>query len=224
MFEKERLQVDAWAIGGIEAEKEERQRQFDEEKTKNDKNFEAMRLMQERARAKRVETYGEDSEPEFSEELERFRDEQLKKVEGVDSGRFPSIRQSNVEGVDEERFPAVRQNNNHQETPKINDAAQGIAVVNPLLGRKPLIQEMTEEVADVEEKKLIEEVNDLTIEDDEFVHGYQRPSEQKEVEKELVHEHYYKNDDIENVSMPLLASDTRIDGKFFFIKSNLFKR
>ncbi|TPX34549.1 hypothetical protein SmJEL517_g02833 [Synchytrium microbalum] len=80
VFDKERLATEAWARGGIEAEREERQRQRDEDRDQNMRNFEALRRLQEEARARRREN-GALVEPIFSPELSRFRDEMLSKVD-----------------------------------------------------------------------------------------------------------------------------------------------
>ncbi|TPX68576.1 hypothetical protein SpCBS45565_g03066 [Spizellomyces sp. 'palustris'] len=80
VFDKERLAVEAWARGGIEAEREERRRQKDEEKKEHERSFEALRKLQDDARARRRERYGEEEEPAFSPEVEKLRDEMLDKI------------------------------------------------------------------------------------------------------------------------------------------------
>ncbi|TPX55058.1 hypothetical protein PhCBS80983_g05638 [Powellomyces hirtus] len=84
VFDKERLTTEAWARGGVEAEKEERQRQKDAERAEQEKNFEALRKLQSEARARRLERYGEEEEPTYSPELTRMRDDMLHKVEDDD--------------------------------------------------------------------------------------------------------------------------------------------
>lgn len=84
VFEKERLAVEAWVRGGVDAERDERQRQRDAERAEMHKNFEAMRRLQEEARVKRIAKYGPDEEPVFSPRLEQFRDDMVAKIEGVD--------------------------------------------------------------------------------------------------------------------------------------------
>ncbi|KAI9344318.1 hypothetical protein BDR26DRAFT_835765 [Obelidium mucronatum] len=82
IFEKERLATEAWALGGLDAEREERMRQREEERKEHDRNFEALKKLQEEARAKRLEKFGPETEPEFSDpRLQAFRDEQLAKIE-----------------------------------------------------------------------------------------------------------------------------------------------
>ncbi|KAJ3201479.1 Dynein assembly factor 1, axonemal [Entophlyctis luteolus] len=76
VFENERLATEAWAVGGMEAEREERMRQKDEERKAHDRNFE------EAARLKRAEKYGpEEIDPVLEPKLQAFRDEMLKKIE-----------------------------------------------------------------------------------------------------------------------------------------------
>ncbi|KAI8923556.1 hypothetical protein BC831DRAFT_470632 [Entophlyctis helioformis] len=88
VFDNERLATEAWAKGGLEAEREERQRQRNAEIEQHNQNFEAMRKLQEAARAKRLETYGPDQETVLSEPLEQLRKEMLSKIDdgASDSG------------------------------------------------------------------------------------------------------------------------------------------
>ncbi|KAJ3128143.1 hypothetical protein HK098_005043 [Nowakowskiella sp. JEL0407] len=80
VFDNERLATEAWARGGIEAEREERNRQREEQRVEQNRNFEALRRLQEEARQCRIETFGPDTEPVFSVPLTKFRDEQLGKI------------------------------------------------------------------------------------------------------------------------------------------------
>ncbi|KAJ3348589.1 Dynein assembly factor 1, axonemal, partial [Kappamyces sp. JEL0680] len=81
VFEKERLTTNAWAIGGLEGERAERERIHSEEKKRQQANFDAMRLLSEAGRKKRLEVYGEDQAPTFPQPLEKFRDDMLSKIE-----------------------------------------------------------------------------------------------------------------------------------------------
>ncbi|KAJ3310310.1 Dynein assembly factor 1, axonemal [Boothiomyces sp. JEL0838] len=81
IFEKERLTTDAWAVGGMEGERLERERIYEEEKKKQEANFEAMRILQETGRKKRLEKYGEEQEPVLSEKMQEFKDEMLARIE-----------------------------------------------------------------------------------------------------------------------------------------------
>jgi hypothetical protein len=84
VFEKERLTCNAWALGGVEAERVERECIRDEEIAKQNANFEAMRLLQERGRERRLAVYGEDQEPQFESRMQVFRDQMLEKIESHD--------------------------------------------------------------------------------------------------------------------------------------------
>ncbi|KAJ3105390.1 Dynein assembly factor 1, axonemal [Phlyctochytrium planicorne] len=99
VFDKERLQAEAWFAGGIDAERAERQRQKDEEKAEFDKNYEAFKRLQERGREKRLQNYGPDVVPEFSEPLNEFRNEMLRKVDPslVETGSLSADAPSNSE-------------------------------------------------------------------------------------------------------------------------------
>ena len=77
---KHGILFNARAVGGVEAEREERQRQRDEEQRIQNENFEAMKRIQEKARAKRLATYGPDEEVSFPPRLQEFRDSQLDKI------------------------------------------------------------------------------------------------------------------------------------------------
>ncbi|KAI8592018.1 hypothetical protein BDZ88DRAFT_409326 [Geranomyces variabilis] len=83
VFDKERLSTEAWARGGPEAEKAERERQRDEERKAQDRNFEALKKLQTEARARRLETYGEEPEPTYAPNIEKMRTDMLRKVDGA---------------------------------------------------------------------------------------------------------------------------------------------
>jgi hypothetical protein len=84
VFEKERLAVEAWARGGMEAEREERERQKQEEIDGQKRNYEAMKKMQEEARQKRLQEYGPDEEPVFPEKLQGLYNSMMAKIEEID--------------------------------------------------------------------------------------------------------------------------------------------
>lgn len=71
------------AIGGLEGERLERERIREEEQMRQQRNFEAMRQLQESGRQKRLENYGEAAEPHYPEKLENFRNEMLAKVDSM---------------------------------------------------------------------------------------------------------------------------------------------
>ncbi|KAI8799305.1 hypothetical protein BJ742DRAFT_846691 [Cladochytrium replicatum] len=87
VFDSERLATEAWFVGGIEAERAERERQREEKRAEQLRNFEALRKLQENARQRRMEQNGGvEPEPEFDGPLRKFRDEQLARInegEGV---------------------------------------------------------------------------------------------------------------------------------------------
>ncbi|KAJ3155618.1 Dynein assembly factor 1, axonemal [Geranomyces variabilis] len=84
VFDKERLSTEAWARGGPEAEKAERERQRDEERKAQDRNFEALKKLQTEARARRLEAYGEEPEPTYAPNIEKMRNDMLRKVDDGD--------------------------------------------------------------------------------------------------------------------------------------------
>ncbi|KAI8826540.1 uncharacterized protein EV422DRAFT_562599 [Fimicolochytrium jonesii] len=90
VFDKERLAVEAWARGGVEAEREERERQRNAEKEEQNRNFEALRDLQSAARARRLEKYGPDPEPTFTPALTKLRDSMLEKISPAAHAAEPS--------------------------------------------------------------------------------------------------------------------------------------
>lgn len=81
VFDNERLYTEAWAIGGLDAERAERQRQKDAEKEERELNFKALAKMQEDAKKRRIERDGPDVEPLYSEAFIKFKNDQLAKIE-----------------------------------------------------------------------------------------------------------------------------------------------
>lgn len=101
------------ARGGVEAERQERQRQRDEEAAAHQANMDAMRRLQEKAREKRRQMYG-DNEPkvELSPELEAFKDRMIDEMEKSAGDTRVSTNDVNsgdgvAEVVDEEDVPAL---------------------------------------------------------------------------------------------------------------------
>jgi hypothetical protein len=84
VFDKERMTCNAWAVGGLEGERKERDRIRDEETAKQNANFEAMRLLQERGREKRLAMYGEEKPLVLEGGMKRFHDEMLGKINDSD--------------------------------------------------------------------------------------------------------------------------------------------
>ncbi|KAL5038196.1 hypothetical protein BDV3_001652 [Batrachochytrium dendrobatidis] len=86
VFAKERLSTEAWAIGGVDAERAERERQRQEEIEAQNRNFEAMQQMKLRGQQKRLEAYGpETSDPSFPPLLEKMRDDMLNIIDDTSS-------------------------------------------------------------------------------------------------------------------------------------------
>ncbi|KAI8833671.1 hypothetical protein BJ741DRAFT_710187 [Chytriomyces cf. hyalinus JEL632] len=166
VFDKERLATEAWAIGGLEAEREERQRQKDEERREHDRNFEALKQLQEEARARRLQIYGPDKEPEFEPKLAKFRDEMLSKIEDLPQAQLEGDIMLNMEPRQISRIEAVTMAEDDllvdmpaQPTPRIEEIEDDDEV--PLLeevtaaagtrfeAKKSRIEEITEDEADL---------------------------------------------------------------------------
>ncbi|TPX68459.1 hypothetical protein CcCBS67573_g07171 [Chytriomyces confervae] len=179
VFDKERLATEAWAIGGLEAEREERQRQKDEERREHDRNFEALKQLQEEARARRLQTYGPDKEPEFEPKLAKFRDEMLSKIEDAPQAQLEGDIMLNMEPRQISRIEAVTMAENGlledmpaQPTPRIEEIEDDDEV--PLLeevkectaagieAKKSRIEEITEAETD-----LLEDSADISVDIDE---------------------------------------------------------
>ncbi|KAI8908024.1 hypothetical protein EDD86DRAFT_208742 [Gorgonomyces haynaldii] len=169
VFDKERLQVEAWAVGGIEGERAERERQHNEELRVQNENFEAMKRMQERAREKRLQNYPDEQEPSFPKPLEEFRDKMLSKIDDPQP-----VAQSSLADVAAEN-PQLFTNNRSDAILGSGDLLEEIAseqvpdlepVVNPMVGRKPQIVELDDEpVIQESSPQLIEEVSKPLIEE-----------------------------------------------------------
>ncbi|KAI9138782.1 hypothetical protein BKA69DRAFT_1089989 [Paraphysoderma sedebokerense] len=86
VFDSERRAVEAWAEGGMEAEREERSRQREEEREEHRRNFEALRQLQAENQQRRRETYGSDvdDEPTYPPNIQRFHDEMVSRVDDTD--------------------------------------------------------------------------------------------------------------------------------------------
>ena len=232
VFEKERLTVEAWAVGGIEAEREERQRQKQVELDEHNRNFEALKRLQENARAKRLLNYGPEQEPVYTEGIERLRKEMMAKIE-PDSKNLETENTSNVIKQEEEE--------EEEECPPaeimVTDQNESISTVGPSIRQSVHIstsgQKVTEEIdpkeyefaipiKEKEEKEepvkqLIQELDDtLTLEteqneaDDHSVdmEYYTRPAEQNEADRSVDMEIALKSADYDDeIQEPLLKQD-----------------
>ena len=102
------------AIGGLDAERVERDRQKQEEIDAQNRNFLAMKKMQEEGRAKRIAEYGEDVEPVFSDKLQGLHDSMMPKIQEIDDedDQVPPgepISSQNINQEEYEDTPSVRQ-------------------------------------------------------------------------------------------------------------------
>ncbi|EPZ34909.1 outer arm dynein light chain 1 [Rozella allomycis CSF55] len=80
VFDNERKQVEAWAEGGYEAEKEERHRQKEEEKEKMETYLKGMIKMRDAALVRRKENYPNEEPLVLSEGVRNFKREMMKKI------------------------------------------------------------------------------------------------------------------------------------------------
>ena len=102
------------AIGGLDAERVERDRQKQEEIDAQNRNFLAMKKMQEEGRAKRIAEYGEDVEPVFTDKLQGLHDSMMAKIQEIDDedDQVPPgepISSQNLNQEEYEDTPSVRQ-------------------------------------------------------------------------------------------------------------------
>ena len=194
VFDKERLATEAWAIGGVEAERAERQRQHDAEIEEQNRNFEAMKRLQERGRARRLMNYGPESlehDSQFSGRLLQFRDEQLARIDGGPSTtEIVEILASEGDNVESQ---ASFIQNNVPYAPSAEDltslvekkhSVQSVAPHKPPLETPSsnLLEEVFEEEVDSFKQVAIEDrqENDMKY--------YVRPTEQALVDKSLLPE------------------------------------
>jgi hypothetical protein len=100
----ERKACEAWAIGGLEAEHEERERQREQEKAEQKRNFEALAALQAENRAKRL-AQGDNvtDEPNFaSPSLKKFHDDMVHKIDSDEENDEENTKSSDNESGSEE--------------------------------------------------------------------------------------------------------------------------
>ncbi|KXS09247.1 outer arm dynein light chain 1 [Gonapodya prolifera JEL478] len=118
VFDSERKQVEAWARGGLEAEREERQRQRDEERAEHQRNFDALlRIQREAVERRRARGEDVDSDPRYdSPHLRRLHAEMLSQIETDDATAGGDDNDGNEEEEDGEGEVGVRQRNRVEST------------------------------------------------------------------------------------------------------------
>lgn len=203
----------------MEAEKAERQRQYDEEQRKNNDNFEAMKRMQERAHAKRIEDYGNENDIKFAPKFDAFRAEMLQKIEDEeeethkiskiieinDDNEIDKDLKENGENGDDKAECQISENdscNLEEVSNEEDDHVEWSAFKSPENFNEN--QNIANEITQLEST---ETMINLDYELDEMK-LYHRPIEQHVVEKELVDELFYKHDEPE--STPLLGVNSGI--------------
>ncbi|KAI9012802.1 hypothetical protein BC832DRAFT_589781 [Gaertneriomyces semiglobifer] len=91
VFDNERLAVEAWARGGVQAERAERQRQRNAEHEEHERSFRGLLELQENARRRRRERGEVEEEAVYSEELEGLRHEMLEKINTTDESQISPV-------------------------------------------------------------------------------------------------------------------------------------
>jgi hypothetical protein len=165
----------------MEAEKEERQRQANEEQAKTEANYIAMKRMQERAAASRLEQYGSESNVTFEPKLEGLRDSMLQKIEEIDE--------------DDEISIIVENDDDIEEVIEWSPFESGSDCLQ-------IIQNNDDESVPGDIYKSDYELDNMKL--------YQRPNEQSKVEKELVNELLYSCDEPESTPLLSVSSNSSI--------------
>ena len=166
------------AIGGLDAEREERARQRQAEIDEHTRNFEAMKRLQDEARARRRATYGEEEEPVYSEPIEGLRQSMMDKIQSSDDDQEsvedeevpPAEVMASVQAPDE-GFPAIRSRGHISTDGKtireLNEESVPIAKTREALPapKKVLITEVDDVIVEAKERVqeivVAQEENDL---------------------------------------------------------------
>ncbi|KAL7749118.1 hypothetical protein RI367_005523 [Sorochytrium milnesiophthora] len=106
IFDSERKATEAWAAGGVDAERNERQRQRDQERDEQRRNFEALRRLQEEHHAAR-RSNGEDLDAEavLPPHIQRFRDDMLRRIDSPDAEAQTAVGAEEEEAEDDGAVP-----------------------------------------------------------------------------------------------------------------------
>ena len=172
--DNERLAVEAWVIGGAEAETEERARQRQEETDRHNRSFEgiffltiALRAMQEIHRQNRIAN-GEDLDAEvvFPPEFERFRQEQLDKIKDVEEIPVANETEFNTEiarsaEMDEIRIPSIVITSPEDEVPIRSFTQMTTSGENISLVEVPELEDATQIVEAQREQRRQEKIIEL---------------------------------------------------------------